>query len=213
MKTQSVIVGLLVVVVVVVLYFIWAKLKNQKPQADTDTTRPPTELIPAQQKQNDKLVIVNDINYTDLQAILTGFCNMYNKESYQAQPRLSKITEREFAITFPFDIAFENFCYFVNYVHYPMGFDKSFSVTGWTTTKNGDTWITEKSANKKAMLFIPSDDTEHDNVFMTTADYIGFKLGFAMGEENQLLDRPKKQFSSPTIDILELADKEYKDFK
>ena len=211
MKTQSIIIGL--VVSVVVLYFFWTKFKNQKPQPDRDTTRPSQEHLPVQQKQNDKLVIVSDISYTDLQTILTDFCNMYNKENYQAQPRVIKITEREFAITFPFDIDFEIFCYFINYIHYPMGFDKSFSATGWTTTKSGDNWITEKSANKKAMFFIPSDDTDHDNVFMTTFDNIGFKLGFAMGEEKQLLDGPKKKFSSPTIDILELANKEYKDFK
>ena len=94
-----------------------------------------------------------------------------------------------------------------------MGFDKSFNVTGWATTKSSDTWITERSANKKAMLFIPSDDTEHDNVFMKTSDNIGYKLGFAVGEEKQLLDISKKQFSLPTIDISELTDKEYKDFK
>ena len=211
MKTQSIIIGL--IASVVVLYFIWTKFKNQKPQADTDTSRPSAELLPAQEKQNDKLVIVKDISYTDLQTILTCFCNMYNKERYQAQPRLTKITEREFAITFPFDIDFEIFCYFINYVQYPMGFDKAFNATGWTTTKRGDNWITEKSANKKAMLFIPSDDTDHDNVFMTTVDNIGFKLGFAMGEEKQLLDGPKKKFSPPTIDILELADKEHEEFK
>jgi hypothetical protein len=211
MKTQTIIIVL--IASVVVLYFIWTKLKNQKPQADTDTSKPSAELLPAQEKQNDKLVIVKDISFTDLQTILTGFCNMYNKERYQAQPRVTKITEREFAITFPFDIDFEIFCYFINYVQYPMDFDKAFNVIGWTTTKSGDNWITATSANKKAMLFIPSDDTDHDNVFMTTIDNIGFKLGFAKGEEKQLLDGPKKKFSLPTIDILELANKEHKDFK
>ena len=211
MKTQSIIVGL--IASIVVLYFIWSKFKNQKPQADKNTSRPSTKLSPAQEKQNEKLVIVKDVSYTDLQTILTGFCNMYNKERYQAQPRLIKITEREFAITFPFDIDFEIFCYFINYVQYPMDFDKAFNVTGWTTTKSGDNWITEKSANKKVMLFIPSDDKDHDNVFMTTIDNVGFKLGFAMGEEKQLLDGPKKKFSTPTINILELANKEHKDFK
>ena len=211
MKTQSIIVGL--IASIVVLYFIWTKFKNQKPQADKNTSRPSTKLSPAQEKQNEKLVIVKDVSYTDLQTILTGFCNMYNKERYQAQPRLIKITEREFAITFPFDIDFEIFCYFINYVQYPMDFDKAFNVTGWTTTKSGDNWITEKSANKKVMLFIPSDDKDHDNVFMTTIDNVGFKLGFAMGEEKQLLDGPKKKFSTPTINILELANKEHKDFK
>ena len=211
MKTQAIIIGL--IAFAVVLYFIWTKFKNQTPQADTDTTRPSAKLLPAQVRQNSKLVVAKDISYTDLQAILTGFCNMYNKEKYQAQPRLTKITEREFAITFPFDIEFEIFCYFINYVHYPMGFDRSFSVTGWTTTKSGDNWITEKSANKKVIIFIPAEDTDHDNVFMTTSDNIGFKLGFALSEEKQLLEGPKMKFKAPTVDILELANKEYKDFK
>jgi hypothetical protein len=48
---------------------------------------------------------------------------------------------------------------------------------------------------------------------LTTVDDISFKLGFAMGEERQLLDGPKKKFISPSIDVLELANKEYKDFK
>jgi hypothetical protein len=211
MKSQAFIIGL--IGAAVILYLIWTKFKNQKPKADTDTTRPSQKYLPIHQKQNDKIVIVNDISYTELQSVLTGFCNMYNKASYQAQPRLIKLTEREFAITFPFDIEFETFCYLINYVHYPIEFDKSCNVTGWTTTKAGETWITEKSANKKVMLFIPSDDTEHDNVFMTTADNAGFKFGFAMGEEKQLLDRPRKQYGAPTIEILELADKEHVDFR
>ncbi|MFC4262642.1 hypothetical protein ACFOWM_07125 [Ferruginibacter yonginensis] len=211
MKTQSIVIGL--IATVVILYFIWTKFKNQKHQTDTDTSKQSTELLPTQEKQNDKLVIVKNVSYTDLQTILTGFCNMYNKERYQARPRLTKITESEFAITFPFDIDFIIFCYFINYVHYPMDFDKTFYVTGWTTTKSGDNWITEKSANKKVMLFIPSDDTDHDNVYMTTIDSIGFKLGFAIGEEKQMLNEPKKKFSSPTIDILELTNLVHKDFK
>ncbi|CAN5393419.1 hypothetical protein BH11BAC3_BH11BAC3_02850 [soil metagenome] len=108
MKIQTIIIVL--IASVVVLYFIWTKFKNQKLQADTDTARPFAELLPVQEKQNDKLVIVKDISYTDLQTIVTGFCNMYNKERYQTQPRVTKITEREFAITFPFDIDFEIFC-------------------------------------------------------------------------------------------------------
>ena len=211
MNAQSIVIGL--IASVAVLYFIWQKFKNQKPNADIVTSKPPAELLLPQERQNDKLVIVRDTSCTDLQTIVMDFCNMYNKESCQAQPRLTKITETEFAITFPFDIEFEIFCYFINYIQYPIGFDKSFNVTGWTTTKRGDNWITEKSANKEVMLFIPLDDTDHDNVFMTTADNIGFKLGFSMEEEKQLLAEPKKNFSSPTIDNLELVNMEHKDFR
>ena len=209
MKMQIIIIGLLAAFVA--LYLIWVKFKS--PQADKETTQLSQEYLPTQEKQNDKLVIVSDISDADLQRILTDFCSLQNKKKYQVQPRLTKISEKEFVITFPFDIEFDIFCYFVNYVHYPMGFDKSFNIIAWTTTKSGDTWITEKSADRKVMLFIPSDDKEYDNVFMTTADNIGFKLGFALGEERQLLDSPKKQFIMPTIDISEFANKEHKDFK
>ena len=86
-------------------------------------------------------------------------------------------------------------------------------VTGWTTTKSSDTWVTEKSSNKKVMLFISADDTEHDNVYMTTVDNIGYKLGFAIGEEKQLLNTPKKCYVSPGIEPLDLTNKEFEDFK
>jgi len=209
MKTVLIIIG-----VTVLIFIIKACLPaGQKPEADTDTTRPSNEHLPEKEKQNDKIVIVENITKKEIDSVLTGFCNMYNKESFQVQPRLYQLNERQFAITFPFDIEFEIYCYFVNYIHYPMGFDKSFEVTAWETTKQANGWITEKIANKKVMLFIPEDDSEHDNVFLTTDDNIGYKLGFAMGEEKQLLETPKKKYFAPTIDINTLTEKQAKDFQ
>jgi hypothetical protein len=207
MKTVLIIIGATILVFIIKA----CMPAGQKP--DTDTTRPSNKNLPKQEKPNDKLVIVDNISKTEMDSILTGFCNMYNKESFQAQPRLYKLNERQFAITFPFDIEFEIYCYFVNYVHYPMGFDKSFSVTAWETTKQANGWITEKTANKKVMLFIPEDDNEHDNVFLTTEDNIGYKLGFAMGEEKQLLQTPKKKYLAPTIDKNTLTEKQSEDFQ
>lgn len=204
---------LIIIGVVILILIIKAFMIGTKPKPDTDTTRPSDELLPKQEKQNEKLVIVDNISHTEIGSILTSFCNMYNKESFQAQPRLYKLSERQFAITFPFDIEFEIYCYFVNYVHYPMGFDKSFDITAWETTKQANGWITEKTANKKVMLFIPEDDNEHDNVFMTTKDNIGYKLGFAMGEEKQLLQTPKMKYFPPTIDKQTLNEMQSEDFR
>lgn len=197
------------------IIFIIAKIKfsNKFDQDNIGSSRPANNTLPQHEKQNDKLVLVTDISETDIEAILKGFCNMYNEEKFQALPRLFKISEKEFAITFPHDIDFEIFCYFINYMCYPSGFDRSFKVTGWTTTNKKDTWISEQSANKKVMLYIPADDTEHDNVFMTTEDNIGYKLGFAMGEEKELQKSPKQIFSSPPVDITELNTGKFTDFK
>src|SRR5690606_27495310 len=103
MKTVLIIIG-----VAVLIFIIKACMPvGQKPQADTDTSRPSNEHLPKQERPNDKLVIVDDISKTEIDSILTGFCSMYNEESFQAQPRLYELNERQFAIIFPFDIEFE----------------------------------------------------------------------------------------------------------
>lgn len=209
---QQYLIYVLVAVVAIVL-FAWTKLKNQKPQPDTDARRPTENIFPTNKVANDKLVIVEDANEDDIKKILQEFCNSYNKKTYQAVPRLTKLSDRKFAITFPYDIDFEIYCYFINYVNYPMGFDRHFKTIGWTTTRPTDTWITEKSVNKNVMLFVSDFDTEYDNVFLTTSDNIGYKLGFAMGEEKQLLDRPDKSYVKQPIDISEIETKQYFDFK
>ena len=211
MKQQYLIYGLIAVVAIV--FFAWTKLKNQKPQPDTDTRKPPENVFPTNKVANDKLVIVENASENDIKKIIQEFCNSYNKETYQAIPRLTKLSDRKFAITFPYDINFEIYCYFINYVNYPMGFDRHFKTIGWASTKPTDTWITEKSANKNVMLFVSDFDTEYDNVFLTTSDNIGYKLGFAMGEEKQPLNSPEKSYVKPPINISELDTNESIDFK
>ena len=213
MDAQTVRLGFAVTIILIYfIWFIWTKFIRPKTKS-SDTARPPNVPLPKEEIQNDKLVIVNNITKTEIDRILTGFCNSYNKKSYQVQPRLYQISEKQFAITFPYDVEFTIFCFFINYVHYPTGFHQSFDVTGWTTTKSGQTWITEKSSNKHVMLFIPAEDTEYDNVYLTTDDNIGYKLGFARGEEKQLLNFPQKRYIKPNIDIAELKNRAYKDYK
>jgi hypothetical protein len=212
MKQQYLIFGI-IAIVLIILSFVWTKLKNQKPQPNTDTSRPSENIFPSNKITNDKLIIVEDISENNIKKILREFCNSYNKEVYQAIPRLTKLSEQKFAVTFPYDIDFEIYCYLINYVNYPMGFDRHFKTIGWTTTKPTDGWITEKSVNKNVMLFLSDVDTEYDNVFLTTSDNIGYKLGFAMGEERQLLNSPEKSYIKQPVNIDELETKEYIDFK
>ncbi len=212
MKQEYLIIGI-VAIVAIVIFVAWTKLNNQQPQPDTDTSRPQENLFPTNKVTNDKLVIIEDVSENDIKKILQEFCNSYNKETFQAIPRLTKLSNNKFAVTFPYDINFEIYCYFINYVNYPMGFDKHFKTIGWTTTKQSDIWITEKSVNKNVMLYVSDFDKEYDNVFLTTSDNIGYKLGFAMGEEKQLLDRPEKSFIKQPVGNNELEGKPFTDFK
>lgn len=212
MKQQYLII-VIIAIVTIVIFISSTRLKNQKSQPDTNTSRPQENLFPTNIVENDKLVIVEDINENDIKKILQEFCNLYNEKTFLALPRLTKLSDSKYAITFPYDINFEIYCFFINYMNYPMGFNRHFKAIGWTTTKPTDTWITEKSVNKNVMLFVSNFDTEYDNVFLTTSDNIGYKLGFAMGEEKQLLDKPNKSYVNQPISSNELNGKPYTDFK
>lgn len=211
MHREYLIYALLVLLPIVL--FAWPRLKNRKSRPDTDTRRPPQNKFPTHEVKNDKLVIVDDICEVDLGKILQEVCNAYNKEAYKVLPRMIRLEDKKFAVTFPYDIQFDMYCVFINYVYYPIGFDRQFHTVGWATTKGTDTWITEKSANKNVMLFISDHDTECDNVFMTTANGIGYKMGFAIGHEKQLLDKPEKPYTKPPVAHSEIATKPYEDFR
>jgi len=210
MKPLSIVIGL--IAGVITLFLIRRKVKNVFPQSNTNTRPPSKKVFPRTPQLNDKLVIIKDVSYADLRSVLTGFCNMYNQDEYQAQPQVTKLSEKEFAITFPYDINFEIYCYFINFIKYPIDVKWDVDVIGWATPKKDDMWMTEKSINKKAMLFVPMDDTEYDNVYMTTVDNIGYKLSFAMNDGDKFLETPKKLFVIPRLEISELADKDFEEF-
>lgn len=165
-------------------------------------------------EENDKLVLISAISETEIKKILTDFCASYNQEKVQAHLRLTKIKADEFVISFPQNIDFEIYCYLINYLNYPAGFNKTFKPLGYTTTKLSDNWITEETADKQVMLFISDHDTEYDNVSMTTSENIGYKLSFDLThtKENQLLDAPEKNYTPHSISLNQLKLKEFSGF-
>lgn len=68
--------------------------------------------LPEQEKLNNKIIIVDSLSKKEMDNILIGFCNRYNLERIQAKPRLYKLNDRQFAITFPFDTAFKNYFFY-----------------------------------------------------------------------------------------------------
>ncbi len=190
---------IIIVGALILVYFLRSRLNRERSGPDIKS-------------RNDKLVLVKGMGYDELKKEMAGFCRMYNKRNYDAVPRLIPLSENEFVCTFPFDIEFETFCYFINYLHNPAGHNPMAKVVGWTTTRAGDPWITAMSENKNVMLFISPDDTEHDNVFLTTSDNIGYKLRFALGEDELLLEKPAKEYMPPPIGIDILTGQRHEDF-
>ncbi|HTE24042.1 hypothetical protein [Flavitalea sp.] len=211
MFAASVVIGLMFAAII--LYVGWKRLNSAELQPDSDSARPSQLLLPTETRQNDKLVIVKDVAYMDIKKVLIGFCNMYNKDNYLAIPRLIKLMERQFAIVFPYDIDFQTYCYFINYLEFPLELERSLDVTGWATVNGSEPGVIPGIKGKKIMLFIPTLDTEHDNVYVTTDNNMGFKLGFAVGKQIQLPGMPEKRYSSPAYIITELQDKEFEEFR
>lgn len=191
----------LVILAAIILLIAWHKLKQQTYK---DRLKPSQSMFPKTEIINDKIIIIENIGEGDIKTILQDFCNMYNKEKYQAIPRLTELSHQSFAITFPYDINFEIFCYFVNYANYPMIIKNHFKAKGWATVKSSDTWAIEKIINKNVMLFTSDSDKEYDNVFLTSSNNIGLKFSFSINEGMKVLNFPEKTYEKPPIMIGDL---------
>jgi len=206
MKMIFIIAGIIIVIIII-------KACTSGNKLASDDSRPTNATIPSVEIANDKVIIVDNVTHDDIKKALTEFCNIYNKSQYLAMPRLWTLSSNSYAITFPYDIDFATYCFAINFLKYPMNIKWQSKVYAWATTKQGDDWITDKSINKKVMLFLASDDKEYDNVFLTTKDNIGYKLGFAVGKEKQLLPAPKELYKDSGISVSSLTNHPYEDFK
>jgi len=206
-KTILTIVGLIATGLVIKSCVPTTNKETQNTDRPTKTAKP-TETI-----ENDKLVVVRDVKPDKIKQAIQQFCNIYNQESYRALPELTIISDKVYVITFPKDIDFETFCYFVNYLHYPNEIFYKPNITAWTTTSSGDSWMKDDIVGEKVMLYIPKDDQDYDNVYLTTSDNLGYKMGFALGEASQRLDKPRQPFQKPTININKLEGMETVNFE
>jgi hypothetical protein len=204
MKTLFIIGGILVVA-----FILKSCISNNNSKNES---RPKNAEIPTEKIQNDKIVLFENVKSEDLKNAIQKFCNNYNQEGLRALPLLTILSENKFVVTFPYDTDFATYCYFVNYMYYPNDIFHKPIIKAWTSTKQNDDWMTNEIVNKKVMLFIPSDDKDYDNVYLTTSDNIGYKMGFAMGEEKQKLNNPRQTYIEP-INLEELKGKEEIQYK
>lgn len=210
---ESLLIFIGVGVIVLILIFIIARLKNYITGGPNDSSRPDHSKKPINKKDNDKIIVVSNISNDDIKDALNKFCNLYNKKYYDALPRLAQLNNNSYAVTFPYDIDFVTFCFAVNFLKYPIDIKTVPQVLAWATTKETDKWIADKSMNKKVMLFLADVDKEYDNVFLTTSDNIGYKLGFAGRDQKKELDMPNKEYIDPSVDINTLKEAKFEDFE
>ncbi len=183
----------LIILVIAVLIGSFLFYRKNKNTSDFDNTKRSDKNKPSEFIENDKIIIIKNIRIKILKKIITQFCNGYNQNNWKILPKLT-IEKFQFAITFPYDVEFDTFCYFINYLKYPSNIEDPNSykpdIKAWCKTKSNDKWMTPEISNKKIIVFIPDWDEEYDNVYLTTQDNIGFLMGFAIGDMSKKLDKP-----------------------
>jgi|TARA_B110000902_G_C14068537_1_gene498367 hypothetical protein len=144
------------------------------------------------QLTNDKIVVVKNLKQEYLEKAIEQFLDL-NKGGNPIKPKIT-IFDDKLIITFPYDVEFDALCYFINYLEYAHDLslkpDYKPEIYGWYKTKSGDEWMTKEIVNKEVLIFIPETDDEYDNVYLTTEDNLGFKMGFALGYEHEKLAKP-----------------------
>jgi hypothetical protein len=196
------IVFIVALIVVVLTVIAWLRINRLKAAAGKHGKTVPDREMPEQEKQNDKLVRVAHVTHDDIRKVIAAFCNMYNKEAYMALPRLAKTSDGVYHISFPYDVDIDVFCFFVNYMAYPIELKWQAEVTGWATVAADDDFVKLKDAPQKAMFYLSDVDTEGDNVFITTQHNTGYKQDF--GGNTIALSHPEKGYRpapAPTGDM------------
>lgn len=196
---------LLIILVIIGILFIIKSCIKKDDNKFNDNSRPkiPVGKTPI---ENDRIIIIKDVNYEDIKKAVLQFCNIYNKEKYSVIVQLTQISKNEIVLTFPYDIDFATYCFLINYLYYPNEIFYKANIKGWATTRSTDEFISKENADKLVMLYIPTDDKEYDNVYMTTEDNKGYKLGFSVGGL-KTLNAPKENFEKNKYEIADIINK------
>lgn len=171
-------------IIAVVVYFAFQYF-NKNSEKLTNENYSSKYNVVKQITENDKQILVENVDYNLIKKAVQDFTKSYdNPQQINLKPtsRLHKIDDNQVIITFPYDVEFNIFCYYVNYLKYPIDLNYKANITGWTSTKATYNWLNKEFENQKAMIFINPNDNEYDNIMLTTEKGRTYKIGFAIGE-------------------------------
>lgn len=133
---------------------------------------------------NDKVIFVKGWEQSEIKKIIHDFIEIYKDDGYPVytiEPH--KQSENLYRLTFPQDIHPRLFTFLVNYLAYAFDLDlknRSIIVGGKATLSSGFEGIDSSLVGKKAILYIPENDQEHNVVYMRTES--GDNLANSLGE-------------------------------
>jgi len=140
---------------------------------------------------NDKIVLVRGWSETELRKIVDAFVRMYGLTSaFEITP-----TSRDksvLRISFPDDLAPENFFFLVNYINYPRDFDlkkRNIGVVARATLTAAFKVPDASFVGKTAEVYVPTEDTEYDLVHVLVSDRSAYRYSFAKEEFEPITDK------------------------
>ena len=152
-----------VIVLPMALVLIAKPVKARDPQADLSPFTP--------DPNNDKAILIQGWNEDELRQILDDFVDEDLSAFAAFRIEIEKRLESSFALTFPEDVHPAEFLSLINYLAYPINFDpagRSIVVAGKTTLNADFDGLPKSLEGKKALLYLPENDEDHDIVFLQT---------------------------------------------
>lgn len=145
------------------------------------------------------LIVITGGKYNDIKKALQDWLNEYQSDiPKNIVFNLYKDKKDRHVITTDARLDNTRFYYLVNYMDFPIGIEHKVEIAGFTTGKDNNIL-----KNKKLHVYISGNDSEGDNVFVTTSENINYKVDFG-GRISRVTENKIYQYPSD----LNLADPE-----
>lgn len=122
----------------------------------------------------EKFIIINDCSKEEMKTILKDWLVMYaDRLKSKSVFEFAEIKPNSFILKVDKSLDDTDFFYLVNYFAYPIDYEKTFDVEGYATASKHKTIL-----NKNIYVFNNLEQTEYDNVWITTEDNETYKFDF-----------------------------------
>ena len=130
---------------------------------------------------NDKVIVVNGWDEAQLRVIIDGFMDERDSGGPDYEIELHQNETGDYRLAFPQDIHQSEFAALVNYLQYPIEFgipEHDIAAVGRMTLSAAFDGIPKQLIGKKAVLYVPEDDEEHDVVYVQTESGTSYSYSF-----------------------------------
>lgn len=168
-------VGLLILMVLIWVWWIRSRKNKTLAQGSAGLVSLPAGLQP-----NDKLIDLSGAEEKALGQVVDSFCALYKEAGITRELfNISSQGSGLATITFPRDIEFVYFCYFVNYLYYPPKVqDWVVKIRAWGTVAP----YFGSPSGQRGLFFIPPNDMEKDVLWLRLPQGHCYKFDFGKAE-------------------------------